>query len=60
VTPLQIRNLTESVGSASEIDGWDELPVEYQDKIREALEEGHVDDEDWNGVGFPSTRSILY
>ena len=50
MTPKQIHNLSEAIGTASELDGWDEIPVEYQDKIREALAEGHVNDEDWNGV----------
>lgn len=32
------------------LDGWDELPENYQEKIRKAMAQGHVDDEDWNGV----------
>ncbi|EAL92277.1 hypothetical protein AFUB_036130 [Aspergillus fumigatus A1163] len=31
------------------IDGFEELPSEYQEKVRKALEQGHVDDEDWKG-----------
>lgn len=30
-------------------DGWEELSDEQKDKVRIALEVGHVDDEDWKG-----------
>jgi hypothetical protein len=32
------------------LDGYDELPEEWQSKIRTALTQGHVDDADWKGV----------
>ena len=32
------------------VDGYDDLPENDQDKVRRALEQKHVDDEDWNGV----------
>lgn len=32
------------------LDGYDDLPEVFQEKIREALIQGHVDDEEWNGV----------
>ena len=32
------------------IDGYDELPESAQEKVKRALEQCHVDDEDWNGV----------
>ncbi len=32
------------------IDGYDQLPEEAQVKVKRALEQGHVDDDDWNGV----------
>lgn len=32
------------------IDGYDELPPAAQEKVKRALEQGHVDDDDWNGV----------
>lgn len=32
------------------VDGYDELPGPAQVKVKRALEQGHVDDEDWNGV----------
>ena len=31
------------------IDGYEELPKEWQTKVKRALEQGHVDDEDWAG-----------
>lgn len=34
----------------SNLDGYDELSEEYQVKVRNALEQGHVDSEDWKGV----------
>lgn len=39
------------------LDGYDELPEELQEKVRRALENGHVDDEDWKGVSFESLAS---
>lgn len=32
------------------IDGYDELPADAQEKVKRALDQGHVDDEEWNGV----------
>ncbi|GFF41425.1 PARP-type zinc finger-containing protein C2A9.07c [Aspergillus udagawae] len=56
VTPKIIGHLNEAVEEASgdskdldAIDGFEELPSEYQEKVRKALEQGHVDDEDWKG-----------
>ena len=31
------------------VDGYDELPKDFQDKVKRAIEQGHVDDEDWKG-----------
>jgi hypothetical protein len=31
------------------VDGYDELPPEYQKKVQFALDNGHVSDEDWKG-----------
>jgi hypothetical protein len=33
------------------VDGYDELPKAAQEKVQRALANGHVDDEDWKGVG---------
>ncbi|KAF3011089.1 hypothetical protein E8E13_011267 [Curvularia kusanoi] len=50
VTPKQIDNLIESSGGDTEmVDGYDDLPSEFQEKIDYALANGHVHDEDWNG-----------
>ena len=32
------------------IDGYDEMPEEWQEKILTMFREGHVPDEDWKGV----------
>lgn len=32
------------------VDGFDTLPDDAAEKVKRALEQGHVDDEDWNGV----------
>jgi len=32
------------------LDGWEELSDEHKAKITKALEVGHVEDEEWNGV----------
>lgn len=51
VTPKQIDNLIESSGGDTEmVDGYDDLPAEYQAKVDYALANGHVHDDDWNGV----------
>ncbi|KAL1960937.1 hypothetical protein VTO42DRAFT_5921 [Malbranchea cinnamomea] len=52
VTPKQIASLKEGLGEdgdLSELDGFDELSEENQKKIREAVAQGHVADEDWRG-----------
>lgn len=60
MTPLQIRNLQDQVGPLEDldldsdlphiIDGYDEISSESQDKIKFAIQNGHVADEDWRGV----------
>jgi hypothetical protein len=32
------------------VDGYEDLPTEAQEKVRRAVEQEHVDDEDWKGV----------
>ncbi|OJJ87470.1 uncharacterized protein ASPGLDRAFT_44023 [Aspergillus glaucus CBS 516.65] len=58
ITPKLIGNLNEAIdeegGDGEEkdysvIDGYEDLSDELQEKIRGALEQGHVDDEDWKG-----------
>lgn len=41
------------------LDGYDELSSEQQQKVREAVEQGHVADEDWKGVRFPLAQEAL-
>lgn len=58
VTPKIIASLNETIeegsGSGEDkdytvLDGYDELSAENQEKVRQALEQGHVDDSDWKG-----------
>ncbi|EXJ53455.1 uncharacterized protein A1O5_13323 [Cladophialophora psammophila CBS 110553] len=60
VTPAQIKKLQDQVGPLEDlddldadldriIDGYDEIDDESREKIKFALEHGHVADEDWNG-----------
>lgn len=51
MTPKQIENLLETCGNDTDmVDGYDELPANFQEKIKYALENGHVHDDDWKGV----------
>lgn len=34
----------------SRLDGFEELSEEFQEKIRKAIELGHIEDEEWKGV----------
>lgn len=50
-------SLEEDAGEGEEkdytgIDGYDEIPEEDQDRVRNALEQGHVADDDWKGVSL--------
>lgn len=66
-TPRVIANIDEVVeeGSAKSekdftvIDGYEELSPENQEKVREALEQGHVADEDWKGVRVFHVNHVL-
>ncbi|KAL4817961.1 hypothetical protein BDW67DRAFT_158247 [Aspergillus spinulosporus] len=54
VTPKVIANINDIVGEGDErdletLDGYEDLPAELQEKVARALEQGHVDDEDWRG-----------
>ncbi|OQE15999.1 hypothetical protein PENFLA_c029G05004 [Penicillium flavigenum] len=54
-TPKQIVNVKKDLTEDSEdpdfsrLDGFDEMSEELQDKIRKAIEVGHVEDEEWRG-----------
>ena len=41
------------------VDGYDTLPDEIKEKVKRALEQGHVDDEDWKGVRTLSKTSAF-
>ncbi|KAJ5918738.1 zf-PARP-domain-containing protein [Penicillium verhagenii] len=53
------ENCSEDKPDYSRLDGYDELPVELQEKVRRALEQGHIDDEDWKGRNFGIFDKIL-
>lgn len=54
VTPPVLHNWWESAGEDFElIDGLDTLPDDAQEKVKRALQQGHVDDEDFSGVCSP-------
>ena len=51
MTPKQISNIKQAVeGDPSQLDGYDELPEDFQEKVVIALEQGHIADEDWGWV----------
>lgn len=51
VTPRQISNLKDSIGDdLSQLDGYEQLPEDFQEKVVRALEQGHIDDDDWGWV----------
>lgn len=61
VTPLQIHNIIEQIGGLDGLDldndldildGYEELEPWAQEKIKFALRNGHVEDEDWRGVSM--------
>lgn len=52
MTPLVVKNWKEKTeGDMDLVDGYEEIPAEFKEKVRRTFEQGHVDDEDWNGVG---------
>lgn len=34
------------------LDGFDDLPSEWQEKIKAAVETGHIEDDEWKGVSY--------
>ena len=51
VTPQQIENVNSEIDNdVMDLDGYEELPKETQEKVARAFKQGHVDDEDWQGV----------
>lgn len=57
VTPIQIANVQKDIDGLDidddedmmVLDGWEELPDWAKEKIKQALKDGHVADEDWKG-----------
>ena len=50
VTPQQLGNVqTELDNDPENLDGYEELPDDIKQKIAQAIQQGHVDDEDWRG-----------
>lgn len=47
-------------GDLDYVDGYDEMPAEFQEKIKRALDQGHIDDEDWKGVIVSDTNPIQF
>ena len=47
-----------SGGDTDMVDGYDTLPPEMQEKVKFALENGHVPDEDWKGVSVATCTCI--
>lgn len=63
MTPTVIHNWWEEAEHDFErIDGLDEVPKEVQEQVKRALQQGHVDDEDFAGVcrrSFPLSHPAL-
>jgi len=59
VTPAQVENMIDSSGGDTDmVDGYGTLPPEMQEKVKFALENGHVPDEDWKGVSIATATCI--
>ena len=51
VTPKQIVGVKSSIEDDLDLfDGFDELPGDLQEKVKTALADGHIADDDWTGV----------
>lgn len=60
VTPQILHNWKETCGMDMElVDGYEEIPDDAQKKVKRALEQEHVDDDEWNGVSVVSDRVSL-
>ncbi|KAL4907979.1 hypothetical protein BDW74DRAFT_148340 [Aspergillus multicolor] len=54
VTPKIIGNVIDAIGEGDDqdfdlLDGYEDLPSDLQEKIKKAVKQGHVDEEDWKG-----------
>ena len=53
MTPKQLEHVKVSIeGNYDYLDGFEELSEQEQARVRKALEEGHVADDDWTGVSL--------
>ena len=59
MTPKIISNINSSLDESGNgerdftlLDGFDDLPEDFQKKVKEAIEQGHVNDDEWNGVSI--------
>lgn len=53
MTPRQFEQWQEVCeGDPDLMDGYDELPQDFQEKVMRCVKQGHVDDEEWSGVCF--------
>lgn len=51
VTPKVIQNVKRAIeDDFNLLDGYEDLPEDEQQTVRNAIEDGHVADEDFNGV----------
>lgn len=46
-------------GEMDLVDGYEDLPADMQEKVKRAIEQGHVDDVDWKHVCACSIRSVF-
>lgn len=62
VTPVQIANINEVIEHDTEnFDGFAEIEDEHvKEKIKRAIHDGHVDDEDWRGVRLISVSARAF
>ena len=60
MTPKQIINIKDAIDDdVNNLDGYEDLPEDLQEKIATAIQEGHVADEDWNGVSFQNENPVV-
>ena len=60
MTPQVLNNWKETSEMDMDlVDGYNELPEWAQQKVKRALEQLHVDDDDWNGVSSARSGDIL-
>ena len=61
-TPKVIKNIQDALGEPDDdgnydvsiLDGFEELSEENQEKVKRALQQGHVDDDEWRGASYSS------